>query len=83
MLALGVLSTVLLATANPSLAKTNHHRTHAGVHTPYSARAEQGPFAAAPGYRVAPTFGNGYDAPAAVRPSVTWDPYGLRWDGGN
>ena len=85
MLALGVLSAVLLASANPGLAKTAHHRTHAtdGVQAPYGARAEQrAPFAYAPGYQ-APA-GYGYDSPRATsRPDATWDPYGLRWDGGN
>jgi hypothetical protein len=46
MLALGVLSAVLLASANPGLAKTAHHRTHATMPiglTPTPTRASGDP----------------------------------------
>jgi len=84
LIALGVLSAALLATANPSLAGQVHHRAHAayGVHTP--SHPARGAYALDPAYQVGSPNEDGYDAPRATsRPSVTWDPYALRWDGGN
>jgi hypothetical protein len=88
-LALSVLGTIVLASATPSAARQVHHRAQTdGIAAPwYGYQAERGPFAFDPTYRNAPRAAArayGYDSrPATTAPGMSWDPYGLRWDGGN
>jgi hypothetical protein len=84
LIALGALGAVLLASANPSLAKPLHPRTHVAHTTqaPWQGYRNQGPFAFAPGYRIAPNFderAHTYIA-RALEPLESWDGYGQRWD---
>jgi hypothetical protein len=85
MIALGALTAVLLASANPSFAKTVHHRTHVtqSAPVPWQGYRNQGPFAYAPGYRAAPYYSDerahSY-IPRAEAPYESWDGYGQRWD---
>jgi hypothetical protein len=73
---LGVVSTIFAASATPTLARTVHHRADSA-------------YAAAPFLMQEPNGfrhnrGWGRQAPrATVRPSVSWDRYGMRWDGGS
>ena len=77
---LGVLGTMVAATTAPTLARTSHRS--AQVHHYSQPDQPRGPYAQQPfGYRNR-IGGDGprNGPPAAVRPFVTWDPYGQRWD---
>jgi hypothetical protein len=86
LIALGILGTVLLATASPSLAKqAHHHRTRATetVQAPWqNGDTVRSPFALAPTYRSAPNLDDRshYSIPRNGDPLETWDEYGQRWD---
>jgi hypothetical protein len=87
LLALGVLSAVLLASANPTLAKQQHHpRAHAayGAQAPWVGYRGygSGPYAFDPSYRPAPNAEEPAHTyiPRALSPLESWDSYGQRWD---
>jgi hypothetical protein len=79
---LGVLGVIAVTSATPTLARNKHY--------PRAYRTD----IAVPAYRVcgadpfmqercADQLGFGYNAPrSTTRPMMSWDPYGLRWDGG-
>ena len=74
---LGVVSTIFAASATPTLARTVHHRANSA-------------YAAAPFLLMHKSSGFRHDrgwgrqAPRApIRPNVSWDRYGMRWDGGS
>ena len=74
----GVLAMLLVS---PALAHTaeSRHNTHAGAYHSFAQGAVQSRIGHARVWQRPP--GSGYDAPrATIRPEVTWDPYGLRWD---
>ena len=87
MIGLAFAGAILVGNASPSLARDVHARAPApdfGFVAPgYGRGNERGAYAQVPrGYGNGRTFqGNGYVPPAAVRPGLSWDPYGLRWDG--
>jgi len=77
-IALGVLSTMVATTAAPSLARSPHVSARSHHSQQYQPR---GPYAQQPfGYRTLNDTGPRNGPPASVRPFVTWDPYGQRWD---
>ncbi len=87
MIGLAFATAILVGNASPSLARDVHARAPApefGYGAPwYGPGNAPGAYAQVPrGYRNGRTFdGNRYVPPAAVRPGLSWDPYGLRWDG--
>jgi uncharacterized membrane protein len=84
MVVLGFVGAMVAASATPTLARDRHvggtYGAYAAPVAPYRAYAAD-PFMSEPrGFRYG--RGWGYDAPRATsRPSESWDPYGMRWDG--
>jgi hypothetical protein len=93
--ALGMFAMLAVGGANTSLAASNDGGPFS--HTPWlydNAGSTAPDYARAvtprklkngqPAWNAYNSYGRGYDSPRATsRPSQTWDPYGLRWDGGN
>ena len=81
---LGVLGAMIAATTTPTLARSHHVRGHTHYYSQqYRHDNGRGAYAQQPpSYRGNfDTTGPGYFAPrATIRPNVTWDPYGMRWD---
>ena len=87
LVALGFASAIFLGNSAPSLARNVHARapvTEYGADVPWYGNrdASRGAYARVPfGYRNGQGFEGQSYIPPAIRPGVTWDPYGLRWDG--
>jgi hypothetical protein len=66
---LGVVSAIFAATATPTLAKTNHNNGAYGAYGQVIPPPSRAPLM--------------QELRGFHQPSMTWDAYGLRWDGGN
>jgi hypothetical protein len=79
MIVLGVLGAMCVSSPSPSLAAGTHvkaAKSGAVVHRPPYRGYESSAYALSPGYAY-------YGPNVYQRAGLSWDPYGVRWDGGN
>src|SRR5262245_24320756 len=91
MTTLGIVGALVATSATPTLARTKHYRGPMGAYAAAPYAGPYGPafraYAADPfmqeprGFRMGRGWGS--QSPRyTTRPSQSWDPYGMRWDGG-